>query len=59
MTTLWIAIALAGACAGLFKGAFYFTIDASPVGSMMLLASAVSGLASVFLFGVATGAMLS
>ncbi len=43
------------ASAALWKSAFSFTIDAVPVGSMMLAASVFLFATSLFLFGLAVG----
>lgn len=58
MLFLWIAVALVAACYGLFKFALTFTFDASPVGSVILMVSGMTGLGSVFMFGVAAGRLL-
>jgi hypothetical protein len=57
MTALLIALACATACFALFKGAFYFMIDAAPVGSMMLAASGVLLLVSAFSLGYAAAVL--
>jgi len=42
----------------LWRSAFDFTVDAAPVGSMMLAASIVLAATSLFLFGIAVGKIL-
>lgn len=57
---LWaVAIGLGLACVGLCRWALTFKIDASPVGSVMIMVGFGLGLASIFMFGVATGAAWS
>jgi hypothetical protein len=58
MILILIAAAFLLASVALWKHAFDFKVDASPVGSMMLVASVVIGLTSVFLFGIAAGKFL-
>lgn len=52
-------VLIAGIClllaVALWRSAFDFTVDAAPVGSMMLAASVGFGIASIFLFGFAFG----
>lgn len=54
-----IAVIVAALCliasVALWNGASKFTIDASPVGSMMLAASVLLFGASLFMFGVVVG----
>ncbi len=58
MILILIAAGCILASAALWKYAFTFTVDAAPVGSMMLVASFVIGLSGVFLFGVVAGKFL-
>ena len=53
MTYLYTAVAFAIVCYGLFRYAMKCTIDASPVGSMILGMSGIFGLLSVFMLGAA------
>lgn len=45
------------ASAALWKGAFSFTVDAAPIGSMMMATSVLLFAVSLFLFGVGVGTM--
>lgn len=53
-----IAALLLIACIGLIRAADNFQIDASPVGSMMILVALGSGVCSVFFVGLAVGRLL-
>lgn len=55
---IYAAIACMVVSGVLFRWALSFKIDAAPVGSMIVLASVVIGIASVFLFGVSLGQSL-
>lgn len=48
------ALCLIGGVA-LWRAAFSFTVDAAPVGSMMIVASIVLCATSIFLFGMVVG----
>lgn len=54
-----IVFIAAGCCllisVALWKSSFKFTVDAAPIGSLMLVASILCLVASLFLFGVAMG----
>lgn len=42
----------------LWKASFQFTIDAAPVGGMMMIASVILGEVGVFLFALQIGMMI-
>lgn len=50
MIAIFAVLCILGA-AWLWQSAFQFTIDAAPVGSMMLAASVAMAVSGVFLFG--------
>lgn len=58
MTFAIIALVLLAVCLGLLRASEQFKVDASPVGSMMILVGLGLGVCSVFFAGVALGQFL-
>jgi hypothetical protein len=58
MILILVAAGCIFASAALWQHAFTYKNDASPMGSVILVASVVIGLTGVFLFGVVAGKFL-